>query len=82
MPDLLREDFDDLRVIIEEQECMLQPHQRDALSQLRAGNYTDSVSVDGSNRVWYYSSTRTDGRRPCPELRVGVTGTDRFAPQR
>lgn len=81
-PNLLCEDFDNLRVIIEEQEYMLRPHQRDALSQLRAGKYTDSVSVDESKRLWYYLSTLIDDRCPCFDLCVGATGTDLFAPQR
>ena len=65
-PNLLYEDFNNLRLIIDGQERMLRPHQLDALSQLRAGKYTDSVFMDENKRLWYFFITLTNGHHPHP----------------
>ena len=64
----MHEDPDNLRVLINGQQCPLRPHQRDALLQLRSGKKMQSISLDEDSRLWYHpvrtAAMRSAGTKP------------------
>ena len=72
------EDPKNLRLLIDNKEHPLRPHQRDALLQFRAGKETKSISLDNAGTAWYHPvqtpTMKKAGTKP-PLLEIVAQGT-------